>query len=403
MRSCLLLGLIGALLLVGGDYAAMAQTHSSGSPDRSGLAEQTSSILDDPFVRRVGTKGISDLYGMRFEEARAHFDKIDARYPDHPVGPFLKGLNLWWTIMLDLTDTSHDEAFIEQMNTVIDRCDTLLEKNSDHFDAALFKAAAHGFLARLHSNRSRWWKTIQHGRAAIKYVQKVEAVAPKRGDYVFGSGLYDYYVDVLAEEYTLSKAITWLLPDGNKKRGLRLLRETATNGRYVKTEAIYFLAKVHYLYEGDFQGSRKWVSKLRERHPNNPFFHTFEGRVYARWGRWGEARQIFRTVVERCDAGMPGYNAHMEEVAHLYLARDRLYQNQHQAALDHLAELKRLSRRGVEDKRYRMLGYLYQGMVYDAMGRRKLAVARYQKVLDMKDSAGAHERARDYLESPYEG
>ena len=395
---------VAALLLVGGSvHIGKGQTHSSPSPDSQGLGDETSSILDDAFVRKTGTTGLDRLYGMKFEEAEARFDKIDERYPNHPVGPFLSGLNLWWTIMLDLTDTSHDEAFIEQMNTVIERCDALLEEDPDHFDAALFKAAAHGFLARLHSNRSRWWKTIRNGQKAINYVQKIEEVAPERGDYLFGPGMYDYYAAILSEEYTLSSAIMWMLPDGNKKRGLRRLREAATNGRYVKTEAIYFLAKVHYLYEDDYRGSRKWTTRLRERHPNNPFFHALEGRVYARWGRWNQARTVFQSVLERCEAEKAGYNTHMEEIARLYLARDRLYQNQYQESLHHLAELEQLTSRDIEDTRYRMLGYLYQGMVYDALGHRELAVNRYRKVLALEDAAGAHERAQDYLDAPYEG
>ncbi len=390
---------LGLLLFGGGARVGQAQTQTQSAT----VPDHASSILDKSFVRKNGTKGLDYLYGMQFEKARARFDKIDERYPGHPVGPFLKGLNLWWTIMLDLTDTSHDEAFIEQMNVVLARCDSLLNEDSGHFDAALFKAAAHGFLARLHSNRLRWWKTIRNGQKAINYVQRVEEIAPERGDYVFGSGMYDYYAAILPEEYSLSKAIMWLLPSGDKERGLRLLRETATNGRYVQTEAIYFLAKVHYLYEDDFRGSRKWATKLREKHPDNPFFHAFEGRVYARWGRWDRARSIFRTVLERCEAGQAGYNIHMEEIARLYLARDRLYQDEYQEALSHLAELEQLTSRDLEDTRYRMLGYLYQGMAYDALGRRDLAVSRYEKVLTLEDASGAHDRAERYLESPYEG
>jgi len=396
--------LLGIVLVVGGARVGHGQARPATAAAETTAVARTSSVLTDEFVRSTGTEGLDRLYGMQFEEAEARFDKIDARYPDHPVGPFLQGLNLWWTIMLDLTDTSHDEAFIEQMNTVIERCNTLLEEDPDHFDAALFKAAAHGFLSRLHSNRYRWWKTIRNAQKAINYVQKVEEVAPERGDYVFGSGMYDYYAAILPEEYSVSKAIMWMLPDGDKQRGLKRLRETATNGHYVRTEALYFLAKVHYLYEDDFRQTQKWTERLRDRHPDNPFFHTFEGRVYARWGRWREAGEIFQTVLDRCEAGRSGYNTHMEEIARLYLARDRLYQNDYRAALRHLAELEQLTaRENVEDTRYRMLGYLYQGMVYDALDRRDVAVSRYQKVLSMDDAAGAHERAERYLEEPYSG
>lgn len=400
----LLAVLQGIVLVVGGIHVGHGQTRPATAAAETTAVPRASSVLTDEFVRTTGIEGLDRLYGMQFEAAKARFDKIDARYPDHPVGPFLKGLNLWWTIMLDLTDTSHDEAFIEQMNTVIERCNALLEEDPDHFDAALFKAAAHGFLSRLHSNRYRWWKTIRNAQKAINYVQKVEGVAPERGDYVFGSGMYDYYAAILPEEYSLSKAIMWMLPDGDKERGLKRLRETATNGRYVRTEAIYFLAKVHYLYEDDFRRTRKWTERLRERHPDNPFFHTFEGRVYARWGRWRQAGEIFQAVLHRCEAGQSGYNTHMEEIARLYLARHRLYQNDYRVALRHLAELEQLTaRENVEDTRYRMLGYLYQGMVYDALDRRDVAVSRYQKVLNMEDAAGAHERAERYLDEPYSG
>jgi len=391
------------VLLVAGTGRTHAQTRPASAAAETTDVVRTSSVLTDEFVQKTGTEGLDRLYGMQFEAAKARFEKINQRYPDHPIGPFLQGLNLWWTIMLDLTDTSHDEAFIEQMNTVIDRCDALLAEDPDHFDAALFKAAAHGFLSRLHSNRYRWWKTIRNAQTAISYVQRVEEVAPERGDYVFGSGMYDYYADILPEEYSLSQAIMWMLPDGDRARGLKLLRETATNGRYVQTEAIYFLAKVHYLYEDDFRRTRKWTEQLRERHPDNPFFHTFEGRVYARWGRWRQARRIFEAVVERAEDGQPGYNIHMEEIARLYLARDRLYQDEYQEALRHLAELEQLTSRDIEDTRYRMLGYLYQGMVYDALDRRDMAVNRYRKVLNMEDASGAHERAERYLDEPYSG
>ncbi|WP_232798270.1 tetratricopeptide repeat protein [Salinibacter altiplanensis] len=398
-----LAALFGALLTVG-PVCAHGQVRPAAAAAETTTVAQASSVLTDGFVRTTGTEGLDRLYGMEFEKAKARFNAIDARYPDHPIGPFLQGLNLWWTIMLDLTDTSHDEAFIEQMNTVVERCDALLAEDPDHFDAALFKAAAHGFLARLHSNRHRWWKTIRNAQKAISNVQTVEEGAPERGDYVFGSGMYDYYAAILPEEYSVSKAIMWMLPDGDKEQGLERLRETATNGHYVRTEAIYFLAKIHYLYEDDFRTTRKWTDRLRERHSDNPFFHTFEGRVYARWGRWRQARRIFRTVLERAEAGRAGYNAHMEEIARLYLARDRLYQDAYQEALQHLAALEQLTARTtVEDTRYRMLGYLYQGMVYDALGRRDMAVNRYRTVLNMEDASGAHERAEKYLDEPYSG
>ena len=389
-------GLIVLLFVVGGATDTYAQTSTAG-------AGQSTSVLQEPFVREEGKKGLDLLYNMQSEEARAIFQEIDQRYPEHPVGPFLQGLNLWWTIMLDLTDTAHDEAFFEKMNAVIDRCDELLDENPDHFDAQLFKAAAHGFKARLASNRSNWWKALRNGRTAIKHARTVAEAAPadSAGDYVFGKGLYDYYAAILEEEYPVTKTFTWMLPDGDKERGLRLLQKTANEGRYVQTEAIYYLTQIYYLYEEDYQKSRHYVRRLRERHPKNPYFHNFEGRVYARWGRWGQARQVFSSVVERCTTGTEGYNTHMEEIARYYLGRDRLYRNDYDQALAHFTRVQRLTDRDIEDNRYRILALLYQGMTYDVMGRRELAIKHYRHVLELDDPVGAHDRAEQYLDEPY--
>jgi tetratricopeptide (TPR) repeat protein len=399
--------LLGVLLAISGALPATAAPRQpEATPDTlhaaaASTATATTSVLDDPFVRRAGKQGLDLLYDMQFEAARARFDSIDARYPNHPVGPFLKGLNIWWAIMLDLTDTSHDEAFLSAMDEVIARCDELLDEDADHFDATFFKGAALGFRGRLHSNRGRWFKAALDGKSAIGYVRDIAQRAPENDDYVFGKGMYDYYAAIIPEEYPVSKALMWMMPDGNKERGLELLRRSAEEGWYIQTEAVYFLTQIHYLYEDNFVAARERVRWLRETHPNNPYFHVFEGRVYARWGYWQHVADVFQNVIARCEDGSEGYNVHMEELARYYLARSNLYAGEYEEALKQLAYLESLTDRNPDDPRYRVLGYLYQGMVYDAMGRREMAVGRYHRVLRMEDASGAHDRAEKYLETPY--
>jgi tetratricopeptide (TPR) repeat protein len=407
-RTSALLGVVLGLLALpvhAGQTQAATRPAVTPSDDTTTVQNwPASSVLGDPFVHETGKQGLEHLYNMEFEAARTRFEQIDERYPNHPVGPFLEGLNIWWRIMLDLTDTSHDEAFYDAMNEVIARCDELLDQNPDHFDATFFKGAALGFRGRLRSNRDRWFKAALDGKNAIGYVRGVSQRAPNNADYGFGKGMYDYYAAIIPEQYPVSKAIMWMLPDGDKERGIDLLKRTVEEGWYVQTEAAYFLTQVYYLYEHDYEKARFYVRWLRRQHPNNPFFHNFEGRVYARWGYWTSARKVFTEVVERCEADAPGYNAHMAEIAHYYLARERLARREYEDALVHLARLETLtSREGVDDNRFRVLGYLYQGMVYDAMDKRDMAVNRYRMVLKMDDVYDAHAKAERYLDAPYDG
>lgn len=360
------------------------------------------SVLDAPFVRQKGARGLSLLYNMKFSEARAIFDEIDARYPNHPVGPFLNGLNVWWKILIDLPDTSHDEAFYNAMDETIARCEDILDEDPDNFDATFFKGAAMGFRGRLRSNRGDWFKATLDGKRAIGHVREVAERDPDNPDFLFGKGMYDYYAAIIPKEYPVSKAIMWMMPNGDRERGLRLIRESATKGHYIQTEAIYFLAQIYYLYENDYEKATQYTQKLREMHDANPYFHNFHGRVLARRGRWSEAAQVFGEVVDRHADGQPGYNRHIAEVARFYLARERLYRREFDDALMHLAELETLTaQEGVTDTRYRVLGYLYQGMAFDGLGQRSMAKSRYNMVFRFDDYAGAHERAKRFLDSPY--
>ncbi len=407
--------LLGALLLGSGalsfSFASFApapaqarQTAAVRYADDGEEVRRTTpeSVLNDSFVRVEAKRGLNLLYNMHFRQARTVFARIDRRYPGHPIGPFLLALNTWWQILLDLDHTSHDDAFYAAMDEVIERADRMLEEDPDSFDAVFFKGAALGFRGRLRSNRRQWLRAAYDGKRAMDYVLEVAEAAPENDDFAFGKGIYDYYAAVIPERYPWSAPFMAFFPEGDRERGLRLLTRAAEEGWYIQTEAHYFLLQIYYLYEQDFSEALKHAEWLRRKHPRNPYFHNFEGRVYARWGRWRRALPIFEASLARYEAGASGYNDAMAEQALYYLGRCRLMADDYRTALNYLARLEKMTADD-EDSYYRVLGRLRQGMIYDALGRRQIAKSRYESVLEMEDHAGAHDRAERYLETPYGG
>ena len=63
--------------------------------------------------------GVERLYDMEYAAADSIFTAIAERHPKHPAGPFMQALTLWWQILTNLADTSHDEAFYAAMDEVI--------------------------------------------------------------------------------------------------------------------------------------------------------------------------------------------------------------------------------------------------------------------------------------------
>ncbi|MFW5973530.1 MAG: tetratricopeptide repeat protein [Bacteroidota bacterium] len=359
------------------------------------------SVLNDPLVDYQARRGLTHLYNFDFERADRLFSQIDARYPEHPIGPFLNALNVWWQILLDLADDSRDEIFYERMETVIDRSDRMLRRDRKNFDAMFFKGAALGFRGRLRSNRGDWYRAGRDGIRAMEYVFAVADSDPDNPDYMFGRGLYDYYASVVPQRYPYTRPIMIFFPRGDRQRGLDRLESTARHGRFIQTEAAYFLLQIYYVFENDREKSFYYANWLRDNHPDNSFFHTFAGRVNARWAHWRAAEQIFTDVLERYRTGKTGYNEAAAEQALYYLGRIAMIHGDFDTAETRLQELHRIAARSPEDTYFKVLGRLRHAMTLDAQGQRSDAVRLYRDVLAMKDWAGAHERARSYLETPY--
>ncbi len=383
--------LFGALLVGSRPTEAVAQPASG------------SSVLDDVVVQYQTKKGLDHLYNMEFDEARAMFEMIDQAHPNHPMGPFLLALNTWWEILIDLSNESRDEKFYAAMNEVIARSDRMLKRDPKNFDAMFFKGAALGFRGRLRSNRGDWFRAAKDGIRAMDYVLGIAERRPDNADFAFGEGIYDYYAVAVPEKYPYVKPVMIFFPNGNKARGIQKLERTVRDGNFISTEAAYFLLQIYYLFERDFEKSEYYAKWLREHHPQNSFFHAFEGRVYAKWGQWDKVHSIYADVLDRYKSRQTGYNAAIAEQALYYLARSRMAFGDYEQALTYLDNLRALGARDNEQSYFEVLGRLRQGMVMDALGKRGDAVAAYREVLTMKDWSGSHDTAKRFLDRPYSG
>lgn len=360
-----------------------------------------SSVLYEPEVQASASAGLEALYNFQFARADSLFHLISEQHSDHPIGPCLEALTLWWTILLNLGDRSHDEAFFAAMDEVIQRSNERLSRNKSDFDAMFFKGIALGFRGRLRSNRRDWIRAAADGKRAMDYVLAVADADSSNADFALGRGLYQYYAALIRDKYPSLRPITAFLPSGNRRLGLQELIRTATDGYYMQTEAMYFLVQINYLYERNFRASVEQISWLRDRFPNNSFFHTLEGRIYAGWHQWAASDTVFTAVLERYKARQIGYTPSMAEQALYFLARSRIVKDEPSSALTFLLSLEALTARLDTDSYFRVLGRLYQGIAHDLMGQRDQAVARYREVLRMKRWGSSHSNARRYIAEPY--
>ena len=364
-------------------------------------ARQTVSLLRDPAFVAASERGLAHLYAMRWAEADREFARIAARQPEHPVGPFLRALPDWWRILADPHDTRHDARFEASIERVIALADRRLDRDRRDLDGKFFKGAALAFRGRFRSLRGDWLAAAVDCKRALGLVREVERMDSGNPDLDFGQGLYDYFADVLPARYPVLKPATLFMAEANRRRGLATLGRVARDGRFVDTEAAYFLLQIHMFFEKDAAEAERWAHWLRRRHPENAVFHELEGRLYARWGRRDRARRIFADVLERRQAGAPGYTQAQAERALYVLAVLDMRDGDHRGALARLAALDRLPEPGGQERPLQTLGRLRQGMALDALGQRSAAIGRYRQVLARGDVEDSHQRARGHLQRPF--
>lgn len=348
-------------------------------------------------------KGIDLVYNLEFERAEAEFHELLKMDPEHPAGHFFLAMVDWWRIVVNMDDETHDDRFIEALDEVIELCDERLKQNRNDVTALFFKGGAIGFQGRLHAHRSRWLAAANAGRKALPIVQQASSLDPENRDILLGTGIYNYYAEVIPQEFPWVKPLMIFVPAGDKQKGIEELTTASQKGKYAAIEATYFLMQLYYQYERNYTKTLQLALSLHARFPNNMLFHKYVGRCHVSLGNWPLVEQVFNEVVQRVKDKRTGYDLKTAREAEYYLGLAKLNTGRQEESLEHFLRCDTFSRRidAEEPSGFMVMANLKAGNVYDMQGKRELAVERYQRVLKMKAFKDSHAQAERHLKEPY--
>ncbi len=348
-------------------------------------------------------QGIEYVYNLEFEKAERQFREIIQAQPPNPAGYFFLAMVTWWKILIDIDNQQYDEQFYDSLDNVVDLCDDILDKNDNDVTALFFKGGAIGFKGRLKAHRSSWLDAANAGRRALPIVQEASALDPKNYDVLLGSGIYNYYAEVVPQEYPFVKPLLLFVPPGDKAKGIQQIKTAAEKGKYAGIESSYFLMQIYHQFEKDYAKALELATKLHARFPNNMLFHKYLGRCYVSMGNWEKVKEEFGEILARSKKNQRGYGASVEREAEYYLGMYDMTMNAPETALKHFYRCDELSRSLDKDgpSGFMVLANVKIGNIYDLAGKRDLALTQYRKVLDMKEYKDSHLQAKQYLSSPY--
>ena len=281
-------------------------------------------LISDLRVQVESTSGLNDMYNFKFDKAERQFRALMKRYGWHPLPYFLLGLNEWWKIMPDTRVTQYDDRFLAYMDTTIAVAQNLRKNLKEYkVEAAFFLAAAHGFKGRLLADEERknWRKAAVEGKAALAYMEECKAKEDLSPELLFGDALYNYFSVWVPENYAALKPLMWFFPKGDKKLGLKQLKEVSYNAFYTRTEAMVWLMRITNSYENDQVTAFKVAEYLYQTYPDNPYFHRYYARMLYSRGMHLELEVAAKNIINRIDSAKVGYEATSGRYASFYLGQ----------------------------------------------------------------------------------
>lgn len=359
--------------------------------------------ISDPAIDRKIQRGIDYIYNIEFDKADSVFAEVVQWNPQHPIGYFFQAMTQWWRILTNFDDESRDQKFYDMLNHVITMCEDRIDKDANDVTALFFKGGAVGFRGRLRANRGKWVGAANDGLVALPIVRKANALEPNNYDVLLGIGIYNYYADVVPDQYPIVKPFMVFFPSGDRKKGLEQLVEASQHAKYARAEAGYFLLQNYFNYEKDFAKALALATELNKKYPRNPVFHRYLGRCYVSLGRLGEANDVFTEIEKRFIRKQTGYDNYDGREAYYYIGKYEFLTGKMDLALRHLWTCDSLSRIVDKDNPsgFLSLADLMIGMIYDLQNKRSLAIEQYKKVLDMKEFENSQRDAKQYLQQPY--
>ena len=274
---------------------------------------QVPELINNPQFRPDAKAAVDSVYNFNFQGADQKLNPWMKQYPKHPLWTLMEGMKFWWHLLSDLEDTSQDEQFFTMMKKVDYQAGKLLHDQPGHADGLIIKTISNGYMARQNANRGNWVTSLNYARKAMNAYEYLLEIQPDLADLKLAEGLKFYYTDYLPEAYPIVKTVTWALPDGDKKKGLRLLQEASNEAIFASAEASYFIGNINYNYEKNYKIAVRSFEKLHAQYPDNNYYARILVKSYYQQKYFDKALRFIDETLARWEHNNLPYEEIMQE------------------------------------------------------------------------------------------
>lgn len=263
----------------------------------SGFSKSSELMKDSVFVEKLKC-AIDSVYNLKFNAARTILYSHPG-FNDNPLSSLWVAYEKWWSILIDLENTSLDEEFFITLERSQNHAEQWLEDDPTHLDALMAAALTHAFTGRQHANRGDWFGSIKNARHAYHHLKTIEEIVPEHPDLLFSKGMINFYLEIVPAKYPLIKMITWALPPGNRELGLAQIDSAAQVGIFLRNEARYFCGTIRLNYEDKPREAQEYIHGLLNSFPENGYYYDLLCRIWQRTSDYARADSLAKVGLEK--------------------------------------------------------------------------------------------------------
>jgi tetratricopeptide (TPR) repeat protein len=223
---------------------------------------------------------------------------LEDKYPEHPVTPIFEGFIHYWKNYPLMPGRKGATAFEQAMRESWERAQKLKESPVNNIEGVFFELMSRSFMVMYFSDNGIPVKAISHLRSIYRGVMKGFELQDDFIEFIFITGLYDYYREAFIDAYPVYKPVSVFFRRGNRERGLEYLRRATTECDFMHVEAALFLTLIHVNFESNPDSAVKYAGALHETYPQNGFFHAKYAEMLLVNRQYDEALTMIKSLTQ---------------------------------------------------------------------------------------------------------
>jgi tetratricopeptide (TPR) repeat protein len=379
------------------------------------LAAQPDNAYESALQRAMGT-----MYAIDYDRAAQEFEEAIRIAPDNPRA-YLYLASSYWMKVLYLQDSLLTTAFglppDPYSATPVPGCPPELRAK---FEDAVrrMKERSRAIIAQQPQNaEGHFWLGMAEGSESVfiasvdkKYLaakgpadrafdgmEKAAKLDPKFKDPFFSMGMH---MHLLGTRGFFTRILLKMMGYRvSKEEGRKYVELATREGRYVRDDARLGLVLCH-IREENWKEAVAVTKEILQKFPQDSLLALVTGRIQSQLADHQAAAVTFREMLKKMDQRHVGYAVLSPGEIHLRLALALLNSGNPQEAL---LEAEKATQDTKAIPLVRAASHLTLGQARDLLKNRAGAVAAYQATLALSPATPSHDKARQFLNQPYDG